>query len=186
MAIPGEWRLRLARRYVRRGGVIAYPTEGVYGLGCDPLNELAVLRLLALKQRSWRQGLIVIGANLEQLWRFIGSDDPKLLERLQASWPGPTSWIVPASAQTPTLLTGGRATVALRVPAHAFARALCQACGPLVSTSAIPHGRPPARCSLAVRHMFGGAIDHIFPGALGDRNSPSVLRDGRTDRVFRR
>lgn len=186
MANLDEWRLRLARRHVRCGGIIAYPTEGVYGLGCDPLNGSAVLRLLALKRRNWRQGLIVIGANLDQLRAFISSDDPGLLDRLRSSWPNAVSWVVPASPRTPSWITGGRSTIVVRVPAHELARALCRVCGPLVSTSANLHGRPPARTTWAVHRMFGSVLDLVIPGALGGRSGPSEIRDALTGAVYRR
>ncbi|MCC6202080.1 MAG: Sua5/YciO/YrdC/YwlC family protein [Gammaproteobacteria bacterium] len=186
MVVSSEWRLRLARRHVRSGGIIAYPTEGVFGIGCDPLQEAAVLRLLSLKQRDWRQGLIIIGAELDQLWCFIGSRDPNLLHRLKSSWPGPVTWLVPASPATPKWLTGGRTTIALRVPGHELARNLCRCCGPLVSTSANLHARPPARTALGVRKNLGRMIDYLVPGEIGDRQGPSDIRDALTGAVLRR
>src|SRR5690606_18310794 len=134
---------------LRSGGVIAYPTEAVWGLGCDPRNEAAVLRLLALKQREVDKGLILVGASEAQLTPYI---DMLALDAAQraavlASWPGPHTWIVPASTQAPAWITGTHTGIAVRVSAHPTVIALCDAFGgALVSTSANRAGEPaPSR-----------------------------------------
>lgn len=171
---------------MRAGGVIAYPTEGVYGLGCDPEDFEAVLRLLAIKDRPWQRGLIVIGADRAQLARYIGTLTAGQERRLGESWPGAMTWIVPAAPDTPPWLTGTHAGLAVRVPGHTLARDLCRACRtPLVSTSANPSGRPAARSALAVRRALGDTLDYVLPGAVGGRAGPSELRDLRTNRVLR-
>ena len=88
---------------LRKGGVIAYPTEGVWGLGCDPRDEAAVLRLLALKQRAVDKGLILIASDEAQLADFVDMSplDAATREVVRASWPGPNTWIVPASSTAP-------------------------------------------------------------------------------------
>lgn len=185
MAGSGEWSLRLACLYVRCGGLIAYPTEGVVGLGCDPLNQVAVQRLLDLKRRDWHRGLIIIGSDLAQLLPFVGTRDVVVINRLRASWPGAITWLVPAAPGTPRWLTGGRSTIALRVPAHGQARALCRACGPLISTSANRSGRPPARTILGSRARFGAAISYYVPGVIGDHAGPSKIQDVRSGAISR-
>ena len=180
-----RWRLSQAVRHVRRGGVIAYPTEGVFGLGCDPRNERAVVEILALKGRPAAKGLILIAADFDQLLTFVSPPPGAVLERILASWPGPVTWILPAAPGLPAWLTGGRPTLACRVTDHPIAARLCRAFGrPLVSTSANPTGRPPARSLLQVRWYFGRRVLAI-PGPLGGLEGPTPIYDALTGRCLR-
>ncbi|MGB5062260.1 MAG: Sua5/YciO/YrdC/YwlC family protein [Candidatus Competibacter sp.] len=178
--------LRAAARAVRSGGLIAYPTEAVYGLGCDPRSERAVRRLLALKRRSAHKGLILIAADFAQLAPFLQPLTPADLERLHASWPGPHTWLIPARSGTPYWLRGKHDTLAVRVTAHPLAAALCRTCGhPLVSTSANLSGHPPARTALAARRQLGRHLDDLLPGPTGGAAKPTAIRSLRTDQVVR-
>ncbi len=178
--------LRAAARVVKSGGLIAYPTEAVYGLGCDPRNEGAVRRLLALKRRPVRKGLILIAASFEQLEPFLHPLNLSDRARLAATWPGPHTWLIATRPDTPRWLRGRHETLAVRVTAHPLAAALCQACEhPLVSTSANLSGRPPARTALAVRRQLGTAIDYLLPGPTGGAAQPTEIRDLRTGRRVR-
>ena len=151
---------------LRGGGVIAYPTEAVWGLGCDPANAAAVERLLALKQRDMAKGLILVAADLAQVESLLHGLDSQQRQRVLASWPGPHTWVVPVSADFPLWVRGQHDSVALRVSAHAGVQALCRAFGgPLVSTSANRSGAAPALDEAGVRQQFGGALAAIFPGA---------------------
>jgi L-threonylcarbamoyladenylate synthase len=180
------WRLGEVVRRLRAGGIIAYPTEAVFGLGCDPENEWAVRRLLALKRRPLHKGLILIAADLAQLARYIGVLPEERLESVLRSWPGPSTWLLPAAAQTPDWLTGGRDSLAVRITAHRPTRALCLAWGSaLVSTSANPTGRPPARSTLQVRRYFGKDLDAVLSGPLGNQTRPTPIRDARTGALIR-
>lgn len=96
-----RWPLRRAREVVWGGGVIAYPTEAVYGLGCDPLERDAAARILAIKERDAAKGFILIAAHMEQLLPFLAPLDKIAHEKLQASWPGPVTWVVPAAHDIP-------------------------------------------------------------------------------------
>jgi L-threonylcarbamoyladenylate synthase len=183
----------LARRFpvrravgvLRAGGVVAYPTEAVYGLGCDPLNEAAVLRLLAIKGRPLDKGLIVIASDMAQLAPFIETLTSEMRQRLDATWPGPVTWLLPARPHTPSWLRGRHASLAVRVTAHPLASALCEAFGgPLVSTSANPSGRPPARSPLQVR-LRCPSVDLILHGPTGDLKSPTPIRDAATGQTLR-
>lgn len=181
-----SWQLRQSSRTLLRGGILAYPTEAVFGLGCDPDDPWAVQRLLALKQRSVEKGLILIAAEFDQLARYVSPLAPDRMEEILASWPGPSTWLLPASPHTPYWLTGDHDSLAVRVTAHPLARALCRAWGaPLVSTSANPGGKPPARSPLQVRRYFDDRIDRILTGALGDSQRPTSIRDGRTGNLLR-
>ena len=171
---------------IHRGGVIAYPTEAVFGLGCDPLNPTAVQRLLDIKQRPMSKGLILIASRFEQLQPFIAPLDNASLTLLQESWPGPITWLVPAREDTPRWLRGEHASIAVRVTAHPLASALCEITGhALVSTSANPAGMPPARHSLRVRKYFSNQLDLILTGDVDRQSSPTPIRDLATKKFIR-
>ncbi len=167
-----------AAQRLKRGAVVAYPTEAVWGLGCDPYNQQAVERLLALKSRSVAKGLILIAGSIEQ-FAFLLDDLPSnLLERLTSSWPGPSTWLVPHSQRIPAWIYGDHQTVAIRVTGHPQSAALSQAFdGPLVSTSANPQGQPAAKTSEQVTAYFGRQIDGLVSGPLGDAKQPSTIRN---------
>ena len=186
MSVPSHWQLHRAARWIRDGGVIAYPTEAVFGLGCDPGNPLATARLLALKSRPWQKGLILVASTLQQLKPWVQPPAGDRLRTLQRSWPGPLTWLLPASDTCPTWLTGTHDTLAVRVSAHPVVRSLCDTLGgAIVSTSANIGGRPPARSVLEVRLRFGKRIDFVLPGALGNRQQPSRIRDLASGRIIR-
>src|SRR5512134_2349746 len=146
-----DFHLRHAVRSVRAGGVIAYPTEAVFGLGCDPANQAALKRLLAIKRRPIHKGVILIAACLEQFLSYLLPLDAEALAKVSSTWPGPVTWLIPARPNVPKWLRGQHSTLAVRVTAHPLAAALCRLWGrPLVSTSANLSGRPPARTALAV------------------------------------
>lgn len=180
-------RLRAVARKIQSGGIVAYPTEAVYGLGCDPRNEQAVRRLLALKRRSIHKGLILIAADFAQLAPFLQPLSRADQAQIAATWPGPYTWLIPARADTPRWLRGRHDTQAVRVTAHPLAAALCWACGhALVSTSANFSGRPPARTALAVRRQLGRNIDALLPGPTGSAMKPTEIRDLRSGHPVRR
>lgn len=180
------YRIALAVRHLRAGGVIAYPTEAVFGIGCDPDDPDAVHRLLAIKRRPWDKGLILIAASLEQLAPYIQPLDAGSLARVQATWPGPYTWLVPADPGTPAWLTGRHSTLAVRVTAHPLAAALCRRFGrPVVSTSANRAGTPPCRDTRCVRVQLGHALDYVLEGAVQGAGSPTPIRDVRTGVLVR-
>jgi len=167
------------------GGVVAYPTESVFGLGCDPLEATAVARILAIKRRSVGSGLILLAADVGQLEAYI-RPAPAERERMLASWPGPVTWVVAATPAVPAWVTGGRDTVAVRVTAEPLAAALCRRAGmAIVSTSANRSGRPPARSTLQTRRRFSADVDQILPGAVGGRARPSEIRLASSGKVLR-
>jgi L-threonylcarbamoyladenylate synthase len=171
---------------LRRGGVIAYPTEAVWGLGCDPLNQDAVARLFELKQRPSGQGVLLIGASFEQVSPYIGDCPDAAIERARASWPGPFTWIFPRSALVPDWISGQHTGIALRVTDHAVARALCIGfAAPVVSTSANVHGQPVARNRAEIKALFGDALDAIVDGELGGLEQATPIRDAITGEWMR-
>jgi L-threonylcarbamoyladenylate synthase len=174
--------LRRAARVLKQGGIVAYATEYCFGLGCDPRKRDAVHRLLRLKRRSQSKGLIVIGADIEQLSPYVVEFPRAAL----ASWPGPHTWLVSASAFAPHWLTGGRPNIAVRVTAHAQAAALCRAAGmAIVSTSANRAGAAPVRHYREALRRFGGQIDFVLPGRVGDLPAPTPIRDAASGAVIR-
>ncbi len=183
MASP--FQLRQAAGLLRKGGIIAWPTEAIWGVGCDPLNPHAIRRLMDLKQRPLSKGLILTGANYEQILPYI---HPLSGERMQAvldSWPGPHTWLLPASPRTPAWITGASPLVAVRVSAHPLTRDLCLAFGgALVSTSANRSSHPPARNALQVRLHCPGA-DALLPGTTGELPRPTPIRNALDGKVIR-
>lgn len=171
---------------LRAGGVIAYPTEAVWGLGCDPFSEPAVLRVLQLKQRDRSTGLILIGSGFDQLQPLIGPVPRARMTRMRETWPGPVTWVVPVTGEVPPWICGRHHSVALRVTDHPVARALCEAFeGPLVSTSANVTGGVPARSENEARAMFPEGIDAWVPGETGDAAGPTEIRDALSGEVLR-
>ncbi|WP_120997474.1 tRNA threonylcarbamoyladenosine biosynthesis protein RimN [Stutzerimonas urumqiensis] len=180
-----SWRVQQAARVIRAGGVIAYPTEAVWGLGCDPWDSDAVYRLLELKERPVEKGLILIADSIRQFDFLLDELPSAWLDRLASTWPGPNTWLVPHRNRLPEWITGRHDTVALRVTDHPLARELCALVGPLVSTSANPAGRPAARSRLRVEQYFPGELDRVVGGALGGRKNPSTIRDLATGQIVR-
>ncbi|MCL1634960.1 Sua5/YciO/YrdC/YwlC family protein [Luteimonas sp. SX5] len=177
-----------ATHVLKSGGVLAYPTEAVWGLGCDPNNEAAVIRLLAIKQRPVDKGLILIAANLDQLRPYL--DLPALpserLAEVLATWPGPHTWVMPAHRQAPRWITGAHDGIAVRVSAHPIVVALCLAFGgPLVSTSANAAGAPPPRTRGEFDPGLLAAVDGIMDGDTTGLARPTPIRDARTGAELR-
>ena len=186
--VSGPLSIPEAANALRKGAVLAYPTEAVWGLGCDPCSESAVLHLLSLKQREVGKGLILIAAGVEQLkpWVDFSTLAAGRLAETLASWPGPHTWIMPAEPATPRWITGDHDSVAVRVTAHQVASGLCEAFGGvLVSTSANPAGAPPPRALHEFDRGLRGAIAGWVEGEVGGLERPTPIRDARTGEVVR-
>ncbi len=175
-----------AVKILRNGGVIAYPSESVYGLGCDPGNTESIKRLLALKQRQRDKGLILIASDFAQLAPYLIDIDERLQQRVMRSWPGPATWLWPARENVSRWLRGQHDTLAVRVSAHPLAAKLCQQFGgALISTSANPAQNSPARSAQQVRNLFGGNLDYILEGRTGGGAAPTEIRDILSGSVVR-
>lgn len=174
---------RAIKRHLNAGGVIAYPTESCYGLGCDPRNKRAVEKLLALKERPRSKGLILVADRFERFKRYLHPVPLAERPRLLAVWPGPHTWLLPARRWP--WLTGRHATLAVRVTAHPVAAGLCRQLGmALVSTSANRSGARPARSARQVRAIFGQNI-MVVEGRLGTRKRPSTVMDFASGKTLR-
>ncbi|MBQ4834593.1 threonylcarbamoyl-AMP synthase [Pseudoalteromonas sp. MMG010] len=173
---------------LEQGDVIVYPTEAVYGLGCDPDNQSAVEKLLAIKQRPVEKGLILIADNYGQLLKYV--DDAKLPMDKRAdifsSWPAPITWVMPAAASTPKWLTGQFDTIAVRVTNHPTVKRLCQQFGkPLVSTSANLTGQQTVHSIEQAKTQFAQQVGCYVDEPLGGNSQPSTIKDAMTGKVFR-
>jgi len=177
--------LKQAIATCENGGVIAYPTEAVFGLGCIPIFEHSVRRILKLKRRSIQKGLILVGSQIEQFEDYVNFDGLKNIQQIHNSWPGPVTWLIPAQKETPFWLTGAHRTLAIRVSAHPIINALCDELGPIVSTSANPTGAEPAISSQRVRSYFGAKVDCVIPGNIINQMNPTEIRDAQSGNIIR-
>lgn len=176
-----------AIRLLQAEQVIAYPTESIYGLGCDPDSEAAVKQLLHLKHRSITKGLILIAGTYAQLQPYINENALTETQKaaVMTTWPGAVTWVFPKNKTTPTYLTGKFDTLAVRVTQHPVVKVLCAHYGkPLVSTSANCSGDTPCRSPEHVAECFG-EIFPIVEGCLGENAQPSQIRDSRTGKIIR-
>ena len=172
--------------HLKRGGVIAYPTESCYGLGCDPRNRRAVRRILKLKRRPQKKGLILIASHYHQVESFIQPLTAAEQQRLQQDGAQAVTYLVPAKPSCPRWLRGVHDSLAVRLTAHAFARQLCRSVGrALVSTSANRSGMRAAKTYAECTRMFGDRV-WVLRGRVGKRKRPSTIRAWGGDRIVRR
>jgi L-threonylcarbamoyladenylate synthase len=184
-ANPSNFNLKKAAFVCHHGGVISYPTESVFGLGCNPDNYSAVDKILQLKQRPIEKGLILIAASIKQLQPYIVVSS-KDLNKITSQKNSPTTWLVKPSELTPYWITGQHEKVAVRLTQHPVAKHLCEQFPyPLVSTSANPGGKIPAKSSLKSRIYFGGNVDFYVGGSVGNLGSVTRIVDVDTGLVVR-
>lgn len=170
---------------LQTGKVIGYPTEAVFGLGCDPFKELAVQQLLHVKHRPVEKGVILVAASIEQIEDLVRICGESWEQNVRDSWPGPVTWVLPVKQAIPSWVTGGRETLAVRVSGHPTVKALCEAFdGPIVSTSANPSGEKPARSYSEVKAYFGDRFDCI-DAPLGELAQPTQIWDAQTGKRLR-
>ncbi len=179
-----NWQVTRAAFFLRRGDVIANATEAVIGLAALAQDRAAGQRIRHLKRRPRAKPFIVVAASVVQLSKLVRFD-AGLRDRVLASWPGPHTWVLPACPRAPRWLVSNNQDMAVRVTAHPQMAALCRAVGPLVSTSANPAGRCPARTMLAARGYFRKRVDLYLAGNLGPSSRPTTIRDGRTGQLLR-
>ena len=171
--------LETACAYLKSGKVISYPTEAVWGIGCDPFNEIAVSRVLDLKKRQISKGLILVAASLEQIRPLVELLKDEQIALLERSWPGPTTWLIPDQSDCfPSWIKGQYDSVAIRVSDHEIIRGLClKFGGPIVSTSANIAGEPEIKDRKRIEDVFGDSIDFVVDGELGNKHSTSEIRN---------
>ena len=175
-----------AVKVLQEGGIIAYPTEGVFGLGCDPFNETAVFRLLKIKRRKVEKGLILIASSWGQVKALIKINLLKNIALKQGN-KNPVTWIFPATKKVPTWVSGKFDSVAVRVTLHPIAKKLCQKFGgPIISTSANLVGKNPAKDLKQTHKQFVSIIDFMVSGQVGGLKKPTEIRDAKTNKLIRR
>ena len=171
---------------LQKGGVIAYPTESIYGLGCDPDNLDAVQRILELKHRPIEKGLILVASSFLQLENYLQPVENDIQQRVFVSWPGPHTWLWPVKNTVSRFLCGQHITLAIRVSAHPVVRALCDAQGQaIISTSANLADLPPARNATEVRQYFNNELAYIIDAGIDETTQPTEIRDVLTNKVIR-
>ncbi|KEY91320.1 tRNA threonylcarbamoyladenosine biosynthesis protein [Candidatus Photodesmus blepharus] len=178
----------LALMALQKGEIIAYPTEGVFGLGCDPDNFQAIRKLLRLKQRPIEKGLILVAASYQQLLPYINESqlNQEQLKQIYDSWPGPVTWVMPPSILVSTYLSGKFSSIAVRVTDHPVAQIMCYVFGkPLVSTSANLSGESPCTSSSEVKRQFGDKSVTILEGKVGNPGKITTIRDAKTAKILR-
>lgn len=181
----GEISITQAVSRLRLGEVIAYPTEAVYGLGCNPFDLPSVERLFHVKQRPFEKGLILVAASVEQVLPYVELLGTDWEQRVLSTWPGPVTWVLPAKEGVPEWVTGGRKTVAIRVSDHSVIQAICTAYGqPMVSTSANITTQPSAMSCLEINAIFKEDIPCVA-GSLGKLEKPTQIRDAKTGCILR-
>jgi L-threonylcarbamoyladenylate synthase len=183
-------RIRIAASAIKSGGIVAYPTEAVWGLGCDPFNPRAVDRLLQIKQRPLHKGVILLAADFAQVENLLTHLSAEQIAILKASWPGPVTWLIPNTGsknkKIPEWICGQYPAFALRVTNHPIAAALAKAVGgPIVSTSCNPSNQLPAKTIHQVHKYFPSQLDAILAGNLGKNKNPSEIRDLLTGKIIR-
>jgi len=177
--------IQQAAKIIQSGGVISYPTESVFGLGCDPLNEAAVNRILHLKNRSVEKGLIIVAGDLKQLEPYIEistKEQQKILNEKTN-----TTWLVKKSPLTPNWVSGKHKKIAIRVSKHPLIINLCQLINqPLISTSANPSGLDPATTSQQSNHYFSNNIDLYIDYQSERTGQPTQIKDLTTGDIIRK
>ena len=179
------WALNRLSKALSAGAVIAYPTDTIWGFGCDPANGEAVARILRIKQRPVSKGLILLGPDMRYCDPFVDIE-PDQRDRLLQPCERPTTWLVPASAHCPWWIRGSHPTVAIRLTDHPLIRYLCERLqAPLVSTSANRGGKSNARNAFQLRRQFAGELDYIVTGFDTGGNLASDIKSLASGKTFR-
>jgi L-threonylcarbamoyladenylate synthase len=183
--LPSLGNITSIAAYLKCGGLIAYPTESCYGLGCDPTNRNAVQRLLKLKQRPQQKGLILIASHYHQVARYLQSLTHDEQAKLKNDGAKAITYLMPALPTAPRWLRGAHDTLAVRFTAHPFAKQLCRSANSaLVSTSANRSGKRPAKTYAQCQRLFGGEV-WVLPGRIGKRKTPSTIKVWSDGRIIR-
>lgn len=177
------------KHYLKSSGVIAYPTEAVFGLGCNPLSRLAVRRVLAIKKRPQHKGLILVADSFSRLSRFVAPLSDAQIAKMQNSWGNqnqPHTWVVPAAKNCPKWITGQHKTIAIRVSGHALTAKICKIAGmALVSTSANRSGCQAAKTTKQCKTLFGKQA-RVLAGKTAGAKKPSTIQDLISGKILRK
>lgn len=173
---------------LKQDQVIVYPTEAVWGMGCDPQSEIAVNHLLTIKQRPIEKGLILIAADFAQVEKYVDikklSSDIK--QQVFDSWPGPVTWLLPCSEIAPHWVTGGSDLIAVRITNHPTVINLCNEFeDAIVSTSANLTGQPTCETLNELQELFDDKVAVYVDEPLGGNTNPSTIKHAFTGKVIR-
>ena len=179
--------LKQAVAVLKAGGIIAYPTEAVYGLGCDPFNEQAVQKLLNLKKRPEEKGLILITHSWDAVSHLTEKIPSEVLLKVLKTWPGPYTWVFPAKLNlVPEWIRGKHNSVAIRITSHKITKNICENFGkPIVSTSANIDGQKETHTKAEVLSQFPSGIDYIIEGDTDNLKKPTPIYDVLTGKALR-
>ena len=173
-------------RLISLGAVVAYPTEACFGIGCDPTNSIAIDRVIRIKKRPHQKGLIVIADRIESLLPYLSVSHESVLDEPLSTWPGPYTWIFPASPWALNFKCVADGKIAVRITAHRTAAQICKLFGgAIVSTSANFHGQAPIRSYGLVARCLGRQLDFVVRGSLGNQHRPTQIRDAASGKLIR-
>ena len=179
---PQRDALQEAGKWIRHGGVVAMPTDTLYGLAADPFQPDAVARVVAVKGRSAEKAMALIAADIEQAVAHLGPLSPAAARLAERFWPGPLTLLVPAPPRLGDAITGGTGRVGVRVPADAVAQAICRAAGrPVTATSANRSGEPATDNPDVVDASLGGELDLLIDAGRTRGGAPSTIVDTTED-----
>ena len=185
IALPTPQNINQAANIIKNGGLIAYPTETVYGLGADPYNAEAIQKIFTAKGRAEDKGIILLIRGVDDLSTLVHTVSPTAQILIEVFWPGPLTLVFRANRDLSPALLGGRDTIALRHSSSSVAsRLLFVLGGPLTSTSANRSAEPPARSACEVENALGDHLDLILDGGPSDTTLPSTLVDVSSDRAI--
>jgi len=172
--MASDFSIRHAAHIIRLGGIIAYPTDTIYGLGCDPYNRQAVESINAIKQRPLDKQFILLASDIEQVRPLLQLDDDQ--EKTIEQNTEPTSWVVKANQKTPAWLVDENNTITIRISKHANIERLCSILGhAIISTSANVSGKRPARNTLDLHKYFHHYVDKILASDQIQMTRPSKI-----------
>jgi len=176
--------LKKIHKILVNGGVIAYPTESVFGLGCDPSNKQAVARILEIKNRTLEKGFVLLTPSIARISGWVKMDK-KQLTTFSSPSKRPTTYIVPASVVAPKWLAV-KNTLAIRLTNDPFIKSISDMLGlPIVSTSANLHGENPCKSAEEVQKTMGSQLDYIVFKQTGPFNNPSTIVDLSSGKTIR-
>ena len=186
MPYINPFKIKQAAAFIQKGGVIAYPTEAVYGLGCHPQNISAIKKILTIKRRPWQKGLLLVAGDIGQIEPYISSQAQSLVRCFEQSYDYPVTWLLPASSLVSPWLKGEHQQIAIRLSSNPYIKALCKAAdGALVSTSANRAGQQEIKQAELVRSTMGQEVDCVVAGPVGGYDRPSAIIDAQTKKVLR-
>lgn len=184
-----------AVHHLQSGQVLLYPTEAVWGLGCDPYQQQAFEKLLLLKKRPLEKGVILLSESIARIEPLLAPLEPQIRNKVIASWQHPVeknraiTWLLPISSAIPPWIYGQHDRVAIRVTQHTLCQRLCAGFDSLiVSTSANPAGQDPATDLHQLEHYFAQhsfADLAILTGKIGQNRHASRIVDAVTGQVIR-